>query len=74
MDGNRMPGPKRGERNIFCPYYSECLNYAVKKAWVHWTCLQCGQRFEREPLEEGAFTSQDTVCYYDVLLEGRVES
>ena len=73
MDRERMPSPRRGERNIFCPYYRECLDYAVKRAWVQWTCLQCGQRFEREPLEEVAFTSQDAVCYYDVLVEGRGE-
>lgn len=73
MDRDRMPSPRRGERNIFCPCYNECLDYAVKRAWVQWTCLQCGQRFEREPLEEGSFSSQDQVCYYDVLLEGHGE-
>jgi len=73
MDRKWMPSRRRGERNIFCPHYGDCLDYAVKRAWVQWSCLQCMGRFDREPLEEEAFTSQETVCYYDIHLEGHGE-
>lgn len=28
-------------RSLFCPYYRECLNFAVAKGWQGWSCSKC---------------------------------
>jgi hypothetical protein len=34
--------PRRGdERNVFCAYYRECLDHAVRAGWDDWTCERC---------------------------------
>ena len=44
MDPEAQPTPIRGERNIYCPFYSDCLDHAVNKFWRHWSCSQCPYR------------------------------
>ena len=39
LQGN--PVQKRGERNIDCLYYNDCLDHAAKKHWQHMSCSQC---------------------------------
>jgi hypothetical protein len=33
MDKNRNPIRQNGSKNVFCVYYGECLDDAVKKSW-----------------------------------------
>jgi len=44
MDLNAKPIRKRGERNIYCPLYSDCLDYAVNHFWQYWSCSECPYR------------------------------
>jgi hypothetical protein len=42
---NPQPFLERQEaplKNPFCPYYGECLNFAVKSLWPQFTCSECG--------------------------------
>jgi hypothetical protein len=41
MDQQARPISKRGERNIYCPYYKDCLDYAVECSWPSWNCSLC---------------------------------
>ena len=36
------PIAETGERNIYCPYYGGCLDYAVDHSWESWNCSVCG--------------------------------
>ena len=38
-------------RNVFCPYYRECLNKAVKEHLTGWDCSICRFRDEIEPFD-----------------------
>jgi hypothetical protein len=38
---NQNPILTKGYRNVFCPYYSNCLNYAAKNHWGYWACIDC---------------------------------
>jgi hypothetical protein len=40
------PNPicNRGERNIYCPLYSDCLDHAVNQFWQYWSCSKCPYR------------------------------
>jgi hypothetical protein len=42
MDRKAKPIPKTGERNIYCPYYGSCLDYAVDHSWESCNCSVCG--------------------------------
>lgn len=47
MDQQANPTPKRGDRNIYCPFYSECLDYAVEYSWQSWNCSHCAHNETR---------------------------
>ena len=44
MEQKPNPICKRGERNIFCPFYSDCLDKAISQFWQYWTCSMCVYR------------------------------
>ena len=54
---------KKGSRNIFCPYYRECLNSAALKAWDYWTCFDCHYKRIESACTEGPYTCDDALPY-----------
>jgi len=30
-----------GQRNLFCTFYDDCLDEAVKQGWNSWCCTRC---------------------------------
>jgi hypothetical protein len=59
------PTPDQGSRNVFCPYYSECLDSVIKRAWMSWHCRLCGERFNQAARPELALTVNHSVAYYE---------
>lgn len=41
---------KLGQKNIFCPNYNECLDYAAKRLWPAFDCSQCKYKEDIKPL------------------------
>jgi hypothetical protein len=60
------PSPKSGPRNIFCPYYSSCLDTAIQSAWMSWDCHLCQERFNRGAEPEFALTVNHSIAYYEL--------
>jgi hypothetical protein len=56
MESKPNPICKKGERNIYCHFYSDCLDHAVNHFWRHWSCSQCPYRNIKsiDELEYGA--------------------
>jgi hypothetical protein len=56
MEPKPNPICKRGERNIYCPFYSDCLDHAVSQFWQYWSCFKCPYRkiTSLDELEYGA--------------------
>jgi hypothetical protein len=48
MEKDQNPVHNKGYRNVFCPHYRSCLDYASKHYWECWTCLHCGHKQEEE--------------------------
>jgi len=65
MDPKANPIRKRGERNVYCPFYSDCLDYVVKHFWQHWSCTQCPNK-EIQAIPELEYDADDTNLYYDL--------
>ena len=51
MDQNRNPICKSGDRNVFCPYYGDCLDHAAKLYWQHWDCSECPHKLTQQPIK-----------------------
>jgi hypothetical protein len=60
------PFQRQGKRNVFCRYYSECLDAVVKKSWTYWSCAECEHRFNREAEPDILDNVSHSVAYYDI--------
>lgn len=65
MDPKAKPIRKRGERNIYCPFYSDCLDYVVKHFWQYWSCSNCPYK-EILSITECEYNVNNTDSYYDL--------
>jgi hypothetical protein len=64
MEMKGHPQQRRGERNIFCPLYNDCLNYAVQSGWIGWSCSRCPYKSVTEcPHEYGYARTDSAFCY-----------
>ena len=63
------PIPAKGERNIYCPYYDNCLDYAVQDWWDSWNCSQCPYRFIKKSLGERDLDIDEDEPDYDLLCD-----
>ncbi|MGD2125354.1 MAG: hypothetical protein PVG99_04695 [Desulfobacteraceae bacterium] len=66
MSKNRHPIYKKGDRNAFCPFYSVCLDEAVKKSWAYWDCSECDHRSSRDSSFDIENRVNDSMPYYDL--------
>ena len=66
MSIKRRPVCKKGERNVLCPHYSDCLDEAVKKSWQYWDCGECRYKSIQESSFEMMRSVNDSVAYYDL--------
>jgi hypothetical protein len=64
------PTRDHGSRNVFCPYYSDCLDMVIKKGWVSWHCHLCGERFNQAARPEFALNVAHSIAYYDLWSRG----
>jgi hypothetical protein len=63
MKAKPNPICKRGQRNIYCPLYSDCLDHAVNQFWEHWSCSRCPFRKIKSFDEAEYGTDSDLLDY-----------
>jgi hypothetical protein len=59
MNPKANPIAKHGERNIYCPYYDDCLDHAVKYCWEFWNCSTCPYKLIERSTAEYERSNQD---------------
>jgi hypothetical protein len=69
MNPKCNPVHKKGNRNVLCPYYIDCLDYAIEKSWAYWGCADCQHRLTQGAGAEIQLTVGDSIAYYDLPLE-----
>jgi len=69
MEPKANPIPKQGERNVNCPFYNDCLDYAVKGSWQSWNCSQCSHKLLNQSITECEYEINGPEPYYDSPLE-----
>ena len=65
MESTPNPICKRGERNLFCVHYGDCLDHAVIKRWRRWSCGECALRCIQEE-RNMVPTVNDSNIYYEL--------
>jgi hypothetical protein len=69
MRAGCRPINRDGYRNALCPYYRDCLDQAVRKAWEYWDCAECIHRNSTDPEFEIEGTLSHNVTYFDLPME-----
>jgi hypothetical protein len=63
MNAKRNPVWRKGNRNIFCPFYTECLDHVIKRTWEDWNCDDCRYKFNYENRPWVYLTVRDSIEY-----------
>ncbi len=66
MNPNPISVVKEKARNIFCPNYGECLDYAAKLNWLSWDCVDCQFRCKKETGKSGPIRTYDNSQFYSL--------
>ena len=66
MDANANPIPESGERNVYCPFYSNCLDLAVRYGWESWGCAECPHKLTRSSHTEYEYECNHTDTHFDL--------
>ena len=66
MIENSNPIEVKGERNVFCPHYRDCLNYASKNYWECWACQDCPHNNETEAAADVMLSPGNADLYYSL--------
>jgi hypothetical protein len=63
MNKERNPLWRKGNRNIFCPFYSECLDDAIEGSWEDWDCDDCRYKLNYENRPWVYLTVRESIEY-----------
>lgn len=66
MNVSCNPRMHRGDRNVFCPYYGDCLDHAIREAWDSWDCACCENRNDQRAKPDFPWSENHTVAYYEL--------
>jgi hypothetical protein len=66
MKKYKKPVQTKGYKNIFCPYYGDCLDHASKRHWEYWTCLHCQHKRLKESIPGEAVSPSCADPYYSI--------
>ncbi len=66
MKKNQSPIHTAGHRNVFCPYYSDCLDHAAKSHWAYWSCLKCQHKQEQDSVTDVLLSPEGDYPYYSL--------
>jgi hypothetical protein len=69
MNPKCTPKGKRGERNILCTYYGDCLDCAIRSAWEYWSCSKCEFKEDEGSAPETRFHVNHAIPFYDLETE-----
>jgi hypothetical protein len=60
-----LPQPlnHEGTKHLDCPFYVECLTYAVNQRWDYWSCGKCQNYILRSVYERQQYIGE----YYSML-------
>ncbi len=66
MQKHCNPRQHKGERNLFCNHYSNCLDYVIRNDWPDWACTRCAYQRNHYDKPVVFHSDTDTFDYHDL--------
>ena len=63
------PIGRRGDRNVFCSNYNDCLDTAITRSWNTWNCCHCPLRFNQTVGKQNLSISTDSIAEYGLMVQ-----
>ncbi len=63
---NQNPIHEKGYRNVLCPDYRTCLDYAAKSNWQYWSCLDCWLKEKQNLVKDVCLSQGVDDAYYSL--------
>ncbi len=63
MKSMLSPICRKGERNVYCPNYNDCLDHAVDHKWRYWSCSECSFKMIQERSYPVRTVDDSNICY-----------
>ena len=67
MNPECKPIRKKGDRNVFCPYYRDCLDFVIEKTWQDWDCRDCRHHSNWGAAPEISLSINHSIAYYEIM-------
>jgi len=66
MKKGTNPVHTKGYRNVFCPYYRNCLDHASMNYWDYWNCSRCRYQKAQKSIADTLISTASTDPYYSL--------
>ena len=66
MEQSKNPVHTKGYRNVFCPYYRNCLDHAIQNHWEYWACLDCQHKRKEKLVTDTLLLPVNDDPYYSL--------
>ena len=63
---DQKPIHAQGHKNVFCPYYRDCLDHAAKYHWGYWSCLECKHKQKQRSATDVLLSPEGDYPYYSL--------
>lgn len=63
---DQKPIHTQGHKNVFCPYYRNCLDHAAKHHWEYWSCLKCQHKKKHDSITDVLLSPESDYPYYSL--------
>ena len=63
---SQNPVPGSGYRNLFCAHYSQCLDFAIMRAWESWACSECTHKKQVQIFDNFPAANRDVALYHEL--------
>jgi hypothetical protein len=68
MNPECKPIQKKGDRNVFCPFYGDCLDFVIEKAWETWDCRDCCHYSNLGAAPELSRNINHAIAFYEIMI------
>jgi hypothetical protein len=66
MKQNQNPIHRKGDKNIICPHYRDCLGHAAKNHWKSWSCIDCHYKLASKSYTDMLVVGREATMSYNV--------
>jgi hypothetical protein len=69
MTNDCNPTQRRGDRNLFCSNYNNCLDKAIARSWHSWNCHKCKFHYSLSDEIKGLTPTCEEIVEYGLMMQ-----